>query len=50
MIRRVPACAPCYSRTCARHAGVMDAITADEVLAAAERRLAVAREQGTHAL
>lgn len=50
VIRRAPACAPCYSRTCARHAGVMDAITADEVLAAAGQRLAVAREQGTHAL
>jgi heptosyltransferase I len=50
VIRRAPACAPCYSRTCARHAGVMDAITADEVLAAAGQRLAVAREQGSHAL
>ncbi len=50
VIRRVPACAPCYSRTCARHAGVMDAITADEVLAAAGQRLSMAREQGAHAL
>jgi ADP-heptose:LPS heptosyltransferase len=50
VIRRTPACAPCYSRTCARHAGVMDAVTAGEVLAAAERRLAAAREPGSHAL
>jgi ADP-heptose:LPS heptosyltransferase len=50
VIRRAPACAPCYSRTCARHAGVMDAVTAGEVLAAAERRLAAAREHGPHAL
>ena len=50
VLRRVPACAPCYSRTCARHAGVMDGIAAGEVLAAAERRLAAAPEQGAHAL
>jgi ADP-heptose:LPS heptosyltransferase len=50
VLRRTPACAPCYSRTCARHAGVMDAVTAEEVLAAAGRRLAVARQQGSHAL
>jgi heptosyltransferase I len=50
VIRRTPACAPCYSRTCARHAGVMSAIGVAEVLAAAERRLGVAREQGSRAL
>jgi heptosyltransferase-1 len=50
VLRRTPACAPCYSRTCVRHAGVMDGITADEVLAAAERRLAAARDEGAHAL
>jgi ADP-heptose:LPS heptosyltransferase len=43
VVRRVPDCAPCYSRTCQRHAGVMDAIPLDEVRAAAERRLALAR-------
>jgi heptosyltransferase I len=50
VIRRTPACAPCYSRTCARHAGVMSAIGVAEVLAAAERRLGVAREQASRAL
>ncbi len=50
VIRRMPSCAPCYSRTCLRHAGVMDGIGVAEVLAASERRLALAREQGSHAL
>jgi heptosyltransferase-1 len=50
VIRRTPSCAPCYSRTCVRHAGVMAGIGVAEVLAAAERRLAVAREQGSRAL
>ena len=49
VIRRTPSCAPCYSRTCVRHAGVMGGIGVAEVLAAAERRLAVAREQGSRA-
>ncbi len=43
VVRRAPACAPCYSRTCARHAGVMDGISLEEVRAAVERRLALAR-------
>jgi ADP-heptose:LPS heptosyltransferase len=43
VVRRTPACAPCYSRGCLRHAGVMDAIPLDEVRAAVERRLALAR-------
>lgn len=43
VVRRAPACAPCYSRACARHAGVMDGISLDEVRAAVERRLALAR-------
>ena len=50
VVRRTPPCAPCYSRTCARHAGVMGTLTVAEVLAAAERRLAVAREEGARAL
>ena len=50
VIRRTPVCAPCYSRTCARHAGVMEGIVVAEVLAAAERRLAAAGKQGSHAL
>ena len=43
VVRRAPGCAPCYSRSCVRHAGVMDGISLDEVRAAVERRLALAR-------
>lgn len=43
VVRRTPACAPCYSRSCSRHAGVMDGISLEEVRAAVERRLALAR-------
>ena len=43
VVRRTPSCAPCYSRSCSRHAGVMDGISLDEVRAAVERRLALAR-------
>jgi ADP-heptose:LPS heptosyltransferase len=43
VVRRAPGCAPCYSRSCARHAGVMDGISLEEVRAAVERRLALAR-------
>ena len=50
VVRQRPACAPCYSRTCARHAGIMAGITAAEVLAAATRRLAVTRERGSRAV
>lgn len=50
VIRRKPACAPCYSRSCRRHAGIMDEIASAEVLAAAAARLAVARRQGSHAV
>jgi ADP-heptose:LPS heptosyltransferase len=50
VVRRTPPCAPCYSRTCTRHAGVMAEIPAAEVLAAAERRLAMARERQPHAV
>jgi ADP-heptose:LPS heptosyltransferase len=49
VIRKMPACAPCYSRTCVRHAGIMDGIEVAEVLAAAERRLGVAREESSRA-
>jgi len=44
VVRRTPPCAPCYSRTCQRHAGIMDQISVEEVLAAAEKRLATAPE------
>jgi ADP-heptose:LPS heptosyltransferase len=50
VVRRAPACAPCYSRTCQRHAGLMAEISAREVLEAATRRLALARRQGAHAV
>jgi ADP-heptose:LPS heptosyltransferase len=50
VVRRTPACAPCYSRTCLRHAGVMDGIAVAEVREAAERRLATARARGPRAL
>jgi ADP-heptose:LPS heptosyltransferase len=44
VIRRTPPCAPCYRRGCTRHSGIMADIPAAEVLGAAERRLAAARE------
>jgi len=50
VVRRRPACAPCYSRSCLRHAGIMGQITVPEVLEAAVRRLAAARAQGSHAV
>jgi len=50
VVRRTPPCAPCYSRTCQRHAGVMAEIPAAEVLAAAEKRLVSASERESHAL
>ncbi len=50
VVRHSPPCAPCYSRTCVRHAGVMDTIPVAEVLTAVRKRLAVAREEGLHAL
>jgi heptosyltransferase-1 len=50
VVREVPPCAPCYSRSCQRHRGIMEGIGVDAVLAAAARRLAVAREQGSHAV
>jgi len=43
VVRRIPECAPCYSRSCTRHAGVMEGISLEEVRAAVERRLALAR-------
>jgi ADP-heptose:LPS heptosyltransferase len=50
VVRRKPPCAPCYSRSCTRHAGIMAQIEPAEVLAAAAHRLAVARQQGSHAV
>jgi heptosyltransferase I len=40
VVRRTPACAPCYRRGCAIHAGVMAGIEVDEVLRAVHARLA----------
>jgi len=42
VVRRVPACAPCHRRVCARHAGVMTGIEVEDVLAAVRRRLEAA--------
>lgn len=38
-VRHIPPCAPCHGRRCSRHAGIMDTLTPDEVLVAAEERL-----------
>jgi ADP-heptose:LPS heptosyltransferase len=40
VVRRVPPCAPCHRRQCARHAGVMAEIPVAEVLRAIDARLA----------
>jgi ADP-heptose:LPS heptosyltransferase len=50
VVRRAPACAPCYSRTCLRHAGVMGEVSVEEVLSACERRLAAAGRRAARAL
>ena len=50
VVRRKPPCAPCYRRGCRRHVGVMDEIGSEEVLAAAGRRLALAREHDSSAV
>jgi ADP-heptose:LPS heptosyltransferase len=39
VVRRVPSCAPCYSRHCRRHEGVMAALPVADVLTAARLRL-----------
>jgi ADP-heptose:LPS heptosyltransferase len=45
VVRVTPACAPCHRRSCPIHERVMDGLTAEAVLAAAERRLARSRER-----
>jgi heptosyltransferase-1 len=50
VVRRIPPCAPCYSRSCVRHAGIMATIPANEVLDAAVRRLASSPERASHAV
>jgi heptosyltransferase I len=49
VVRRVPPCAPCHRRDCP-HAGVMARIPVEEVVAAAERRLASATARESHAV
>ena len=46
-VRRLPLCAPCHRRRCWIHEGVMAAVTAPQVLAAADRRLARAAAERT---
>lgn len=48
VVRRRPSCAPCHKRRCPRHDGVMARLSVEEVLAAADVRLAVSGSQ--HAL
>ncbi|MBI3932480.1 MAG: glycosyltransferase family 9 protein [Acidobacteria bacterium] len=43
VVRRTPLCSPCHKRRCRIHEGVMDAITAPEVLAVIDKRLGVAK-------
>jgi ADP-heptose:LPS heptosyltransferase len=50
VVRKPPPCAPCYSRGCTRHAGIMAEIPVEKVLAAAQRRLASAPEQSPDAV
>jgi lipopolysaccharide heptosyltransferase I len=50
VVRRVPSCAPCYRRGCPVHAGIMEDIPVEDVLAAAVRRLAIAREHDSRAV
>jgi ADP-heptose:LPS heptosyltransferase len=50
VVRRVPPCAPCHRRGCLHHAGVMQQIPVEEVLAAAERRLAASGEHDWRAV
>jgi ADP-heptose:LPS heptosyltransferase len=42
VVRRTPACAPCYRRQCPTHAGVMSTLPVDEVARAVRERLAAA--------
>ncbi len=44
VVRRTPACAPCYRRQCSVHTGVMASLPVDEVRQAVRERLAAARE------
>jgi ADP-heptose:LPS heptosyltransferase len=50
VVRRVPPCAPCHRRVCPTHAGVMETIPVEEVVAAARDRLAAARAEARPAV
>jgi heptosyltransferase-1 len=50
VVRREPSCAPCYRRGCRRHVGIMEEIPVEDVLSAAERRLASSREHDARAV
>jgi heptosyltransferase-1 len=50
VVRREPSCAPCYRRGCRRHVGIMEEIPVEDVLSAAERRLAASREHDARAV
>jgi heptosyltransferase-1 len=43
VVRRTPACAPCYRRQCPVHAGVMGTLSVDDVHAAVRERRVAAR-------
>jgi lipopolysaccharide heptosyltransferase I len=45
VVRRVPACAPCYRRGCAVHAAIMNDIAVEEVARAVQERLARAENR-----
>lgn len=44
-VRRTPLCSPCHRRRCDLHEGVMAAIAPDQVVAALDRRLALAESR-----
>ncbi len=50
VVRKAPPCAPCYSRGCLRHAGIMEEISVEEVASAVSRRLAASRDRSCGAL
>jgi lipopolysaccharide heptosyltransferase I len=49
-VRHVPRCAPCYRRVCSIHQGIMEAISVEEVLAAADARLGAESGRARRAL
>jgi ADP-heptose:LPS heptosyltransferase len=45
VVRRTPLCSPCHRRACSTHEGVMQAITAEEVLRAVDARLGLSQAE-----